>query len=62
MKGLSKKSNENYFSLIESGSCYSDLSNLSCGKIDCCIIVNPTEGLNIEASLMVNSTGVILGI
>ena len=57
-EGLIKKNlTENYFSLIESGSCYSDLSNLSCGKIDCCIIVNPTEGLNIEASLMVNSTG-----
>ena len=30
---------------------------LSCGKIDCCIIVNPTKKLIIEASLIVNSTG-----
>ena len=57
-EGLLKKSlTENFFSIIESGSCYSDLSNLSCGKIDCCIIVNPTKKLIIEASLIVNSTG-----
>ena len=54
---LKKNLSENYFSLIESGSCYSDLSNLTCGKIDCCIIINPTERLIIETSLMVNTTG-----
>ena len=54
---LKKCLSENFFSIIESGSCYSDLTNLSCGKVDCCIVVNPTEELIIEASLYVNSTG-----
>ena len=44
-------------STIESGSCYSDLSNLSCGNIDCCIIINPANKVLQEASLIVNSTG-----
>ncbi len=57
-EGLIKKNlSENYFSIVESGSCYSDLNNLSCGKIDCCIIVNPPEKLIIEAGLITNSTG-----
>ena len=57
-EGLIKKNlSENYFSTFESGSCYSDLSNLSCGKIDCCIIINPANKVVQEASLIVNSTG-----
>jgi myo-inositol-1(or 4)-monophosphatase len=57
-EGLIKKNlSENYFSTIESGSCYSDLSNLSCGNIDCCIIINPANKVLQEASLIVNSTG-----
>ena len=57
-EGLIKKNlSENYFSTFESGSCYSDLSNLSCGKIDCCIIINPANKIVQEASLIVNSTG-----
>ena len=57
-EGLIKKNlSENYFSTFESGSCYSDLSNLSCGKIDCCIIINPANNVVQEAGLIVNSTG-----
>ena len=57
-EGLIKKNlSENYFSTFESGSCYSDLSNLSCGKIDCCIIINPANNIVQEAGLIVNSTG-----
>ena len=57
-EGLIKKNlSENYFSTFESGSCYSDLSNLSCGKIDCCIIINPANNLVQEAGLIVHSTG-----
>ncbi len=54
---IKKKISENYFSVVESGSCYSDLSNLSCGKVDCCIIINPPNKLVIEAELIINSTG-----
>ena len=54
---LKQKLSENYFSIIESGSCYSDLANLSCGKIDCCVAINPTKNFIIEAGLIVNSTG-----
>ena len=36
---------------------YSDLSNLSCGKVDCCVIINPPKKLIIEAGLMISSTG-----
>ena len=57
-EGLIKKNlSENYFSTFESGSCYSDLSNLSCGKIDCCIIINPANNVVQEAGLIVSSTG-----
>ena len=34
-----------------------DLSNLSCGNIDCCIIINPANNVVQEAGLIVNSTG-----
>ena len=54
---IKKEFSENNFSLIESGSCYSDLSNLSCGKVDCCVIINPPKKLIIEAGLMISSTG-----
>ena len=54
---LKKNLSMNFFSVIESGSCYSDFSNLSCGKVDCCIVVNPSKEFIIEGSLIVNSTG-----
>ena len=48
---------ENFFSQVESGSYYCDLSNLCCGKIDCIIFIDPSDEVIHINDLVIGSVG-----
>ena len=48
---------ESFFSQVESGSYYCDLSNLCCGKIDCIIFIDPNNEIIQINDFVIGSAG-----
>ena len=48
---------ESFFSQVESGSYYCDLSNLCCGKIDCIIFIDPSNEIIQINDFVIGSAG-----